>query len=87
MASPGAKISTQIPTFEKSLSLSRYVEDATVIAFGARAGEWSQASPYSFPAATTVTIPSSMRVWIKASSTEFTPPPRLKLTTAGLLYV
>jgi hypothetical protein len=44
MLEPGAKMSTQSPTFEKELRASDEVEDATVIAEGALAGDFVQAS-------------------------------------------
>ena len=62
---PGALISTQLPKFEKVERPSVEVVAPTVIAFGSRAGEASQAlmalgAPASWlPAATTTGIPAS----------------------------
>jgi len=49
MLLPGAKISTQVPKFEKDERASVVVVEPTVIALGSRAGEEPQASRLSFP--------------------------------------
>ena len=51
MLDPGAKISTQVPKFEKDDRASVVVVDPTVIALATRAGDELQALALSFPAA------------------------------------
>ena len=58
MLDPGAKISTHGPKFENELLLSSMVDAATVIALGSLQGDVRQAFALSFPADTTITIPS-----------------------------
>src|SRR4026208_2645929 len=50
MLLPGAKMSTQVPTFENDERASLVVVEPTVIAFGKRAGETRQGSRFSFTA-------------------------------------
>jgi hypothetical protein len=52
MLTPGPKISTQVPKFEKLARASALLLAATVIADGVRAGDWVQASALLFPADT-----------------------------------
>jgi hypothetical protein len=57
--SPGAKMSTQLPEFEKDGRVSSLLLAATVIAVGSEAGENLQLSWSVFPAAVTTGMPCS----------------------------
>mmetsp|Transcript_8672 Transcript_8672/g.19849 ORF Transcript_8672/g.19849 Transcript_8672/m.19849 type:complete len:291 (-) Transcript_8672:704-1576(-) len=88
MELPGAKMSRHLPMLLKPDRESVEVVDPTVIASGAFAGEYSQASGTfespSFPAATTTTTPSSVAFWIALfTDASLALPPRLALMIAG----
>ncbi len=83
MPEPGANTSRQVPQFEKDERASVDVVEPTVIADGARAGDWVQASAFELPAATTKATPSAVPRAIAASSVVEAEPPRLMLATAG----
>ena len=85
MAEPGANTSTHSPKFENDERVSVVVVEATVIAFGAAAGEDKHASAALFPAATTTVIPSSTARCTAASRIPLAPPPRLIFNTAGVV--
>jgi hypothetical protein len=84
MLEPGAKISKQVPIFEKEDRASAVVVDPTVIALTARAGEELHALTLLFPAATAITTPSLITFCTAKSSAALAPPPRLILATAGV---
>jgi hypothetical protein len=84
MAEPGAKMSRQVPVFEKEDLASVMVVEPTVIALAARAGEELQALALLFPAATAITTPSLITFCTAASSAALAPPPRLMFATAGV---
>src|SRR3712207_9173664 len=80
---PGAKMSTQVPKFEKEERASLEVVEPTVIAAAVRAGETLQAFWFSLPAATAKTTPALIAPLTAESSAEDAPPPRLMFATAG----
>jgi len=67
---PGAKMSRQVPKFEKEERESVEVVAPTVIAAGAEAGDAEQASELSLPAATATVTPSLTARWIAAFMVE-----------------
>src|SRR6266540_3228298 len=83
MSTPGANRSTHLPKFENDAFLSWSSVAPTVIADGSFAGEPSQASALSLPAATAYVTPESTDAFTAASSASSAPPPRLMLATAG----
>ena len=84
MSTPGAKRSTHDPRLENDARRSSRSVAATVSAVGSRAGEESQASSSSLPAATATVTPSSMRPRIAASTFSPAGPLRLRFATAGV---
>src|SRR5205085_12013178 len=83
MFEPGAKMSTHEPKLEKLERASDDVDDATVIASGARAGEPLHAFEFSLPAATTMVTPALVALRIAVSVAVDAPPPRLMFATDG----
>jgi len=74
---PGARMSTHLPWLEKLDIVSVCVVEPTVMAAGAPAGLYWQASSESLPAATTTTTFASVARSIKLDSACETPgPPR-----------
>jgi len=84
MSTPGANRSTHEPRLENEARLSSRPDAATVSAAGSRAGEDSQASSSSLPAATVTLTPSSISPRIAASTLPLAGPLRLRLATAGV---
>src|SRR5690242_21479744 len=82
-STPGANMSTQLPTSENVARASLRSLAATVSAAGARAGERVQASTESLPAATATVTPSSTSAVTAASRLLFADPLRLMFATAG----
>ena len=66
METPGAYTSTQSPLFAQEGAESVSVVAETLIASGALAGDVSQASIPSFPAAVTTTTPALVASWTAA---------------------
>ncbi len=80
---PGAKISTSGPKFEKEALISVEASIApTVIAEGADAGDVLEASWSLFPAATTTVIPARVRAAIAEFNAADLEPPMDRLATA-----
>ena len=84
MSTPGAKRSTHDPRLENDARRSSRSLAATVSAAGSRAGEESQASSSSLPAATATVTPSSIKPRIAASTFSPAGPLRLRFATAGV---
>jgi hypothetical protein len=82
---PGAKMSRQVPKFEKDERASVVVVEPVVMAFAARAGEELQALALLFPAATAIVTPALLRLFTAVSSALETPPPKLMFATAGAM--
>src|SRR5690606_12065031 len=64
MLLPGAKMSTQLPQFEKLDRESLEVDEPTVIASATRAGDTLHAFWFSLPAATTTVTPRAVALRI-----------------------
>ena len=87
MEEPGAKMSTQVPKFEKDERASVEVVEPTVMAAATRAGDCVHASALLLPAAMEYVTPELMELLTAVSSAEDAPPPRLMFATAGLMWL
>src|SRR5207248_7046461 len=85
MAEPGAKMSRQVPVFEKLERASVIVVEPTVMACGTLAGEKRHASALLLPAAMPYVTPDAIDRCTGESSVVEIPPPRLMFATAGLI--
>ena len=81
MLLPGAKMSRQVPKFEKDARASVVVVAPTVLAAATRAGEVVQASVFELPAAMAYETPELIELLTAVSSAELAPPPRLMFAT------
>ena len=86
MDEPGAKISTTEPVLENDERASAIVDDPTVIASATLAGDELDASALELPAAIEYVTPLLIELRTAVSRAVETPPPRLMLATAGLMW-
>ncbi len=84
MFTPGARILTHDPKFEKEAQPSLMVVAPVVIAVGVLDGDELHALAALLPAATAKTTPAAMEFVTAAFSADENDPPRLMLATAGL---
>src|SRR5690606_4881493 len=80
---PGARMSTQSPQLDHGGGTSSESVAPTVIVLGSEAGEMSQASEPSLPAATAKVTPASMASATTSLSAWLKVPPRLMFATEG----
>ena len=81
ISDPGPYTSTQDPKLENPELTSLMVVEPTAIAVSSDAGDLEQASPLSFPAATTMTTPAATAFFTAVLREGLNPPPRLILAT------